>query len=407
VQSKTSVQRCVRALRLTSILAGLLTAASAGAPADDEAIVHVGYVMGSSSSLVVRVADRFGYFRAQHLKIDLLPFDSGAHEVGPLDGRDIDVAAGEPSAKLFAAVAGGSAVRIVAPAVSDPPGRGAQPLVVRSDIVRDGRFRDVPDLRGMTIAVGAPGTSSWSMLNELLRHAGLRLSDVKPLALPFRDHRLALESSLADASLLPEPYASQAVKDGVAVRVLGNDAFYPNQDASVAMFSGEFLGKRRAEAQRFMRAYVEAARTYDAAVVDGKLAGPNADAIVKLIAQTMPSVEPAAIRSATPFGVDPDAGLNTAALEKDLEFYRSQGLVGAHVRAADAVDPSVAAAAVAQLGPVHPAAAAASTPKPSGQASGGGTDGGGGGGTNMIILGLVGAAGLLIVSKVVVEVMRP
>jgi NitT/TauT family transport system substrate-binding protein len=360
------------------------------------------------SSLIVRTADRLGYFHEQRIKVDLLPFDSGANEVGPLNSHNIDVAAGEPSARLYESVALGSEARIVAPAVSDPPGYGAQPLVVRSDEVKSGRFKSLHDLKGMTVAVGAPGTSSWSMLNELVKRGDLQMSDVKPLALPYDSHQQALSSSVADAALLPEPDASQAVKDGLATRVMGNDEFYPNQDVSVAIYSGDFISKRKDVATKFMHAYVQGARAYNAAVVNGKLRGPNSGTITRIMSDARPNMDPKVVRSSTPLGVDPDARLNMASLQRDLSFFQSQGLVAAHVHAKDAVDTSFATATVAMIGPYQSKISAQAKPAPqvTAKAQGSGSSGSGANLGDWAALALIGAAGLLIIGKVFIDVRR-
>ncbi|GEM_PF-269989 len=401
MQSIRIVQRFFRSAWLSLVVAFVWIVVAGGAPADDLAVVRVGYVTGSASGLMFRIADRLGYFREERLKVDLLPFDSGVNQVGPLESADIDVAGGEPSARLYAAVEHGSPVRIVAPDVSDPPGDGFQPLVVRTDLVRSGRFKTLHDLKGLKIGVGAPGTTSWALLNALLKRGGLQLSDVTPIDLPYRDHRLALASGAIDASLLPEPEASEVVREGKARRIIGNDEFYPRQESSVAMFSGDFLTKRRNVALRFMHAYVEAARSYNAAILNGKLAGPNAGTIIRLLADDSPGVDPRVAAGATPFGIDPNLQLNLDSLQRDVDFFESRKLLDRGVRAEQAVDESVALQAVAMLGPYEASR--------KGEGFGEGAiplESLGGLGSWLAFAGLC-VVGLAVIVKVIVEVRKP
>jgi NitT/TauT family transport system substrate-binding protein len=60
------------------------------------------------------------------------------------------------------------------------------------------------------------------------------------------------------------------------------------------------------------------------------------------------------LRKITPTGMDPDGRVNIESLQRDLDFYVSQGLVKGKVSVASIVDHSFVEAAAKALGPFRP-----------------------------------------------------
>src|ERR1700740_2045747 len=133
----------------------------------------------ASSDVVFFIADQKGYFRAEGIDAKFVPFDSGAKMVAPLGAGQLEVAGGSPSAGLYNAVTRGIGIKIVADKGSTPPGYGYQPLLVRADLVKSGRYKTLADLKGMKIAGSATGSASTSTMNEALKKAGLKPNDVE------------------------------------------------------------------------------------------------------------------------------------------------------------------------------------------------------------------------------------
>jgi NitT/TauT family transport system substrate-binding protein len=140
------------------------------------------------------------------------------------------------------------------------------------------------------------------------------------------------------------------VKSGAAVRAAGDDEFYPNQEISVIMYGGEFVRSHRDLGVKFMRAYIRGARFYNDALAHGKLAGPNAAAVIGLLNEET-KMDPAILRDVTPPGTNPDGKLNVASLRDDLAAFKAWGLIEGNVTAEQTVDPTFAAEALKGLGP--------------------------------------------------------
>ena len=110
--------------------------------------------------------------------------------------------------------------------------------------------------------------------------------------------------------------------------------------------------KRRAVAEKLMVAYIRAVRDYNDALIEGKMAGPNAAEILSILTEYTIIKDPEVYRQMTPFAVNPDGHVNTVTLKNDLEFFRQRKLVTNDRIAVDAVvDNSFADLAIRQLGP--------------------------------------------------------
>jgi len=333
--------------------AALAAACSDGAGAP--VTVRVG-IASASSDVGLFIAHKKGYFTAEGLGVSFVPFDSGARMVAPLGAGQLDVGAGSPSAGLYNAVVRGMAIKIVADKGSTPKGYGYQPLLVRRDLVESGRFRTLKDLKGMKIAGSAPGSASTSTLNEALKKAGLKNTDVERVFLGFPQHVLALHNKAVDAALTTEPSATEAIRSGAAVRVMGDDEIYPDHQLAVILYGGHFIKEQPEAGRRFMRAYLRAVREYNDSLVAGRIAGPNADEIIAILTEYTSVKDPAIYRAISAQGCNPDGAVNEASLKIDLQFYKDEGHIQGNVTVEQAVDHSFVQAALKELGPYKPKA---------------------------------------------------
>jgi NitT/TauT family transport system substrate-binding protein len=330
-----------------------LNASSSPASAADQ--VRIG-VARTISDVGYYVADALGFFRAEGLQVSIIGFNSAAQMVAPLGTGELEVGGGTVSAGFYNAVGRGILMKIVADQASVKPGYGFSSLMVRKDHIDSGRYKSFADLKGMKVAVGAPGTGSASALNEALKKGGLKFGDVDVVYIGFPEHLPAYRNKAIDASITNEPTMTRTIEDGVAIRVAGNDVTYPDQQTAVTFFSDQFI-HRRELAQRFMRAYLRGARVYNDALKDGRLAGPKANEVISILTKYTPIKDASMFRRMVPSWVNPNGEVNMASLRKDLDFFRELGLIEKKDISVDGVvDSSFAKAAVTQLGPYQPAA---------------------------------------------------
>jgi NitT/TauT family transport system substrate-binding protein len=326
---------------------------AAGAAHAAEAPLRVG-VSGASSDAIFYIADKKGYFKEEGLSVTFTPFNSAAKMVAPLGAGQLDIGGGSPSAGLYNAVERGIDIKIVADKGSTPPGYGFQPLLVRKDLITSGRYKTLKDLKGMKIAGSAPGSASTSTLNEALKSAGLKTADVERVFMAFPQHVAALQNKAVDAALTTEPSATRAVQSGAAVRVMGDDVIYPNHQLAVVLYSAAFIKDQPEAARHFMRAYLKAARDYNDALKDGKIAGRNAEGIIAILTEYTHIKDPAVYRAITPQGTNPNGHVNEVSLKNDLAFFKEEGQVKGKVSVEQVVDMSFVEAALKDLGPYKP-----------------------------------------------------
>jgi NitT/TauT family transport system substrate-binding protein len=310
---------------------------------------------GIASDIGFFLAHKKGYFRAEGVEVALTTLANSPQMIGPLGMGQLDVGAGTVAASLYNAVAQNIAIRAVADKGSMRAGYGFSGLLVRRDLIDGGRFKSFRDLKGMTIAVGTFGSANASAVNEALKRGGLTWEDANMVALTFPQHLAAYANKAIDASMTNEPTASQAVKDGLAVRFAGNDEIYPDQQTAVVLYSEVFARQRPQLALKFMRAYVKAIREYNDALKGGRIAGPNAEEVISILTEYTFIKDARIHREITPAAIDPDVGMNLAGLRNDLQFFKERKLLqDPGISVERIVDTSFAAEAVKELAPYRP-----------------------------------------------------
>ncbi len=308
---------------------------------------------GIASDIGFFLADTKGYFREEGLDVHLTQMANSPQMIGPLGMGQLDVGAGTVAASLYNAVSRNIAIRAVADKGSMRKGYGFSGLLVRKDLVESGRFKTYKDLKGLRLAVGTFGSANASAMNEALKKGGLSWSDAGDIVqLTFPQHLVAMQNKAIDASMTNEPTATAAVKNGIAVRIAGNDEIYPEQQTAVVLYSEIFSRTRPALALKFMRAYIKAVREYNDALKDGRIAGPNAEEIIKILTEHTFMKDPNVHRSITPAAIDPDGRMHLNGLKNDLVFFKEQKLIqDPGITVERIIDTSFVEQAVKELGP--------------------------------------------------------
>ena len=312
--------------------------------------VQVG-VANSLSDVTLFIADAQGLFAREGIAADFVPFSSATQMVAPLGTGDLDVGAGGPSAGLYNAASRQVSMKIVADKGSMPPGYGYFMMLVNKKLVESGKVRSFADFKGLRVGDSSKEGSGDVTLAAALRKGGLKFGDVDPYYMSFPQLAAALQNGALDAALITEPSASAAIAAGSAVLFAPGDVMYPNQQLAVLFYSQRMVQDRPEVAQRFMNAYVRAARIYNDALRGGHLVGPGSDAIVKLLIARTSLKNSALYRTMIPQGINPDGCANTAGLHNDFEFYAGMGWVTAKVDPDSLVDDRFCRQSAKLLGP--------------------------------------------------------
>ncbi len=339
-------------LMISAVFAGCAALAAMPARAADH--VSVGTV-GNASDAGFLIAQAKGYFRDEDLDVEFIPFDAAQKMMAPLGTGELEVGGGAASASLYNAAARGVAIRVVADRSRTEAGNQFQTLMIRKQLVDSGRYKTLADLKGLRIALLAPGGSPGSTLNEAAKKAGISYDDIERIYMPFPPQVAAFKNGAIDGSLMIEPFATAIVAAGDGVRVAPTEDFYPNDQIGMVFFSEKFIHDRGPVGGRFVKAYVRALRDYNDALKDGRFSpGAKGEAIVAILARGLGLPE-ASIRVSWPPAMSPDGKPNVESLRKDLAFFKAQGdVTDAGIEVEKLLDLSFADAAVAALGPYAP-----------------------------------------------------
>ncbi len=208
------------------------------------------------------IADREGFFVKQGLRIEWVPDGGGAEGLAPLLSGALQVLPTAASAGFFNAAARGELVRIVADKGYIAPGsRIFSSLVVRKDLAGT-VIKTVADLKGKRIAINTMGSSAHYLLARILARAGLKVEDVDLHRLPTTSEVAGLQNRALDAAMLPEPWLTQVVEQGMGVLMVASGDIAPNEQVAFVFYGPDLLQRDRALGQRFMVAYVQALRQY-------------------------------------------------------------------------------------------------------------------------------------------------
>jgi NitT/TauT family transport system substrate-binding protein len=337
-----------RRARPFGLLTGMVLFAVASVPALAQQKVSIG-IVSSLTDLTFYIAEQKGYFAEEGIVPDYIKFTSGTQMVAPLATGELNVASGSITAALFNAATRGIPIKIVADKGSMKPGYGFMPLMVRKDLVQSGRVKTIADLRGMKVASSAKGGQADVALQRALQKVGLAFSDVDAVYMGHTELVAALQNGAIDAALATEPDATISEDMGGSVRFMTGDLLYPDEQLAVLMYSPDFIAKSRETGTKFMRAYLRAARDYNDALVDGKIAGPGSAELIALLAQKMEINDPAILERMSAYGLDPNGELNVEGMRNDLELYREWGLIQGDPSVDQVVDQSFLQAARASL----------------------------------------------------------
>jgi NitT/TauT family transport system substrate-binding protein len=320
--------------------------------------IRVGLI-NTGSDIGVLIADKKGYFKAEGLEVEVTSFTTAAKMIAPLGAGQLDVGGGTVAAGIYNAVARNIGIRIVADKGSIKPGYNFSSLIVRKDHIDSGRYKSFKDLKGMKVAIAAHGTGNAATLNAALEKGGLHWNEVDAVEMGFPQHVAGMTTKALDASITNEPLASLAISRGIAVRAPLDETIYPDHQVAALLYSTAFAKNQPEAAQKFMRAYLKGVRDYNDGLANGRIAGPNADEVIRILTTSTEVKDAAIYLNTTPAAIDPDGKVSLESLERDLAFFKKHKWVeSANMKAADIVDMSFAEKAARELGPYKPRQAA-------------------------------------------------
>jgi NitT/TauT family transport system substrate-binding protein len=237
------------------------------------------------------VAKDLGFYAEEGLDVDLEPFPGGADPVVLTASGELDAAFVGVGPAFWNGASQGLPMKIIAPghAEGDPV---ATPLMISRKNCEEGKITSVADLKGKKVSVNARGATEY-WLNAALETGGLTIDDVDLQVLPFPDAVAALQSGAVDAAMVGEPLATQAERDGIAIRLASSFAVQDIQPTTI-IGNEKWLAEHPDQAEGFVTGYMRASKL----LAEGGLNDPAVQAIIEkytgvpaeLVAASVPPV---------------------------------------------------------------------------------------------------------------------
>jgi len=254
--------------------------------------------------LQLTLTERLGHFKEQGLNVTITDFGGGAKSLQSLIGGSADVVTGAYEHTIRMQVKGQPIQAVIE--MGRFPGIV---LAVRKE--KAAQVKSFKDLKGMKIGVTAPGSSTNMFVNVLLAKAGLKPDAVATIGVGATAGAVAImQRGEIDALSNLDPVISQLEAGGDFVAVV---------DTRTAKGMQEVYGGAYAAGCIYVP--VEFAKKY-----------PNtAQALVNAMVRALRFIQtstPDQIVAAVPATYYTDKALYKAALEKNLEGFKHDGIIG-------------------------------------------------------------------------------
>jgi NitT/TauT family transport system substrate-binding protein len=323
-------------LLLFAIFAALVTPASA----QKITIAIVPSVPGGTTYVA---ADK-GYFRDAGLDVDIERVDSLGKAVAFLATNQVQVAQGGINAGFYNAVAQGLPVALALESGSSPT---YHQILVRTDL-KD-QIRAPADLKGRTVGLSSPGSTSMYEVASVLASAKLTLKDIDAKNLAFSQMAAAMANGALDAAMEVAPFTDRMIEQKIGVPWIDPDDYiHPLPMSSVGYVVNTDWARQNADtAHKLFVALARAGRDYCQAYHHG----PNRAEIIDIFLKHRIGTDRDLLDRMAWQSRDPNGDFNVASILDMQAFFQRSGIIAKTSPADKLVDPSFAAAAAKELGP--------------------------------------------------------
>lgn len=202
-------------------------------------------------NLPLLVAEKNGYFAAENIKVELVPFQSpvesqSAFQSGQLDGMITDI--------MIATLlkSSGEDLRVTSIALGATPQEGRFAIVASPK----SNINTVQDLKGKSIGISSNSIIEY-VTDGLLQEGGVNPSEVKKTTVAKIPLRLEmLLNNQIDAITVPDPQISYTVAQGA--KIIAEDTKGANLSQSVMIMTSKALNNKKDATSRFYKAYAKA-----------------------------------------------------------------------------------------------------------------------------------------------------
>ena len=310
---------------LRAALAAVLAVVALAAQAADK--VKVGYIALPSHAPSF-IAKEKGYYAAEGLDAELVPFQAAQAMAVAIASGDIDFGVTAVSGGLLNLAARGDAVRIFGGALEEADGVPGHKILA-SKAAFDAGLQSPMDLDGKRFAITTQGSSFEYMGAQIAAKVEAKVKMVALNNMPAI--AAALQAGKVDVAVAQPGIAADLVAKGAAVEIGKVVDFLPGYQVTV-LFTGTKLAQEKPEQMAaFKRAFAKGAADYNAALVDKSLDAAATEAVIAAIHKYVyvdRSAEEASrlIREGAML-ISPEARLNRDDVRKQIGWFKAQKLV--------------------------------------------------------------------------------
>ncbi|TWI66294.1 NitT/TauT family transport system substrate-binding protein [Pseudoduganella lurida] len=237
-------------LKSIAVAATLVLAATAAAAQDVVRLGNLKFAHYGAVSYIKEIAPKCG------IKVEEHVFAKGLDVMQAIIAGELDVGTTASEAAISGR-AGGAPIYVVAGFA-----KGGARLVGRADL----NLKSLRDLKGKRVGVTRGGIQEVLLLAEL-QQAGLTASDqpgkdVRLVFLAYADLNQALLGKNIDAMMQSEPQSSQAINKGFGSEIMKPYNTPIGAPVRTMVMTEKFYKERRPVAEKFMRCFVEATKTF-------------------------------------------------------------------------------------------------------------------------------------------------
>jgi NitT/TauT family transport system substrate-binding protein len=300
-------------------LSVMTSVASAHAEAIKVGILKVG------ASGPVYVAQERGYFTAEGLQVELADFESGQSVAVAVASGDIDIGVTGLTAGLYNLASGGQ-IRVIAGLHREAPSFHMEGYFAAKRAY-DAGLTALKDFPGHSVALTTIGSTTHYAVALLAMKYGFPLQSVRILPLQSNTNSAAaVIGGQADAAMVAGVMEGEVEKGGAKLLGWVGDET-PWQIGSVFV-STKTDEQRQDMLRHFLAALAKGARDYHDAFTtadETRGDGPGAPEALTAMSKYL-GVPPARLDSQIPY-VDPRLGLDVKDMARQIDWYRSQGMV--------------------------------------------------------------------------------
>jgi NitT/TauT family transport system substrate-binding protein len=324
----------------TALAFAVLAALLAPASAQKITIAVVPSVPGGTTYVAL---DK-GYFRDTGLDVDIERIDSLGKAVAFLATNQVQVAQGGINAAFYNAVAQGLPVALALESGSSPT---YHQIIVRTDL-KD-RIRTPADLKGRTIGLSSPGSTSTYEVASVLAAAKLDLNDVQAKNLAFSQMAAAMANGALDAAMEVAPFTERIVEQNIGVPWVDPDDYIRPQPMSSVGYivNTDWAAQHRDIARKLFVALARAGRDYCQAYHHG----PNRAEIIDIFLKNRIGTDHDLLDRMAWQSRNVNGEFNVASITDMQAFFQREGAIAKTSPADKLGDPSYAADVVKALGP--------------------------------------------------------